>query len=255
MRLLLVDDEQSAIDGLLENLKRLSYSFDSIHTANSKAGAQAVLSSHPIDLLICDVEMPNGDGLELLEWVREHYPQVITIILSCHDEFSYAQRALRLSCFDYLLKPATADVLYPVMERVFQHMQEQKTNARVRKLGESYVEKVSGNAKDRCDPAEKIRSYLDNHLTEEISVGRLAQMMYMSPDYLNRCFKRCYACTITEYIMDKRLSLAAEMLVKKDMSITMIAAKVGYPNYTYFIKVFKKKYGVPPAQYRSDLQG
>ena len=251
MRLLLVDDETLAIDGLKENLLSMPYQFEEILTANSKAQAQEALRLHPVDLIICDIEMPGGNGLELLSWVKEQYPKILTVILSCHDEFTFAQQAVRLTCFDYILKPATPDVLYPVMERAFSLLREQRQGERIRKLGESYVHQASDQAEDREDVAEKVKQYLSQHLTEEISVEKLAQVFYLSPDYLTRCFKRRYGVTISEHVMDLRLTLAAEMLNKKDLSVTMVATKVGYPNYTYFTKIFKKKYGVSPARYRS----
>ena len=69
MRLLLVDDEMLAIDGLKENLLSMPYSFEEIYTANSKSKAQVILEQHKIDMIFCDIEMPNGNGLELLAWV------------------------------------------------------------------------------------------------------------------------------------------------------------------------------------------
>lgn len=251
MRLLLVDDEMLAIDGLKENLLSMPYSFEEIYTANSKSKAQVILEQHEIDMIFCDIEMPNGNGLELLSWVKERFPNVLSVILSCHDEFTFAQRAVQLSCFDYVLKPATPEVLYPVLERAFSTRKSQIQGERIRRIGEKFVGELSDHAIDREDTAQKVHQYIVNHVTEELSIEQLAQIFYLSPNYLTRCFKKKYGTTISEYIMNLRLTLAAEMLDKKEMTVTMVATKVGYPNYTYFTKIFKKKYGVSPIRYRS----
>lgn len=252
MRLLLVDDEMLAIDGLKENLLSMPYSFEAIYTANSKSKAQEILTAYPVDMIFCDIEMPGGNGLELLSWVKENHPQILSVILSCHDEFPFAQRAVQLSCFDYVLKPATPEVLYPVLERAFAAKAHQIKGERIRQIGEAYISQISDHAQDRADIADKVKEYIVSHVTEEISVEYLAQTFYLSPNYLTRCFKKKYGMTISEFLMDLRLRLAAEMLIKKDMSITMVASKTGYPNYTYFTKIFKKKYGVSPVKYRTD---
>lgn len=251
MELLLVDDEPLAIDGLVANLQSLHDAFAGIHTANSKAQAIAILEQQKIDMIFCDLEMPGGNGLELLAWVREHRPEVILVILSCHDEFYYAQRAVQLSCFDYILKPATPEVIAPVVRRAAECLQVRRQDRHFRQIGEAYVNQISSSSGDTVDVAEKAKEYIVNHITEEISIEKLAQTLYLSPNHLTRCFKKKYGMTISEYLMELRLSLAAELLSNKEIPVTAVAAKVGYANYAYFIKIFKKKYGVPPMKYRA----
>ena len=251
IKLLIVDDEVLAVEGLLKNLEACKYYFGEIYTANSKKKAIEVLECHEVDLILCDIEMPDGNGLELLNWVQEHHPEILSIILSCHDEFRYAQRAVQLSCFDYILKPATPDMLVAVMEKAYQRLLCQDKDQRMKEMGESYVHKISDYAEERTDDIRKVSDYIMAHIAEELSVEKLAAMVYLSPNYLTRCFKREYKKTVSEYIIDLRLSLAAEMLVKKDLSVAIVAAKVGYPSYTYFTKIFKKRYGMSPVKYRS----
>ncbi len=251
MELLLVDDEPLAIDVLLTNLQSLDHAFTAIYTANSKTQAVAILERHNVDIIFCDLEMPSGNGLELLAWVREHRPEMIMVILSCHDEFYYAQRAVQLSCFDYVLKPATPEVIAPVIRRAEEYLQERQKDKHFRQLGQAYVSRVAENAGTVADAADQAKKYIAGHIQEEISVERLARVLYLSPDYLTRCFKKKFGVTISEYIMEMRLSLAAELLEKKDIPVTKVAEMVGYSNYTYFTRVFKKKYGVPPVKYRS----
>ncbi|REE92771.1 two-component system response regulator YesN [Paenibacillus taihuensis] len=113
-RALIVDDEAHAVRGLVAGVRWDRLDIVDVRTAHSLRQAVDIFETETIDLMVCDIEMPQGSGLELLEWVREHRPQTETIFLTCHSEFYYTKRAIQLSSFDYLLKP----VDYEDMENV-----------------------------------------------------------------------------------------------------------------------------------------
>ncbi|GGG22570.1 helix-turn-helix domain-containing protein [Paenibacillus abyssi] len=104
-QVLLVDDEIHAVRGLAAGVNWEHSGISRVLTAHSKKQAQDIFASNAVDLMICDIEMPQGSGLELLEWVREHHPMTETIFLTCHSDFSFAKRAIHLKSFEYLLKP------------------------------------------------------------------------------------------------------------------------------------------------------
>ena len=80
--------------------------------------ALPLIQSTQPDLLITDIKMPFMDGLELCKIVRERMPWVKIVILSGHDEFEYAQKAINLGVTEYLLKPVTAQDLHHVLQRI-----------------------------------------------------------------------------------------------------------------------------------------
>ena len=51
--------------------------------------AQSIIQDNRVDIVFCDIEMPSGSGLELMEWMNENYPGIVKIILSCHNEFEF----------------------------------------------------------------------------------------------------------------------------------------------------------------------
>ena len=71
---------------------------------------------------------------------------------------------------------------------------------------------------------------------------------------LTRCFKKQYGKTVTEYIIDYRMGLAEKLLKDTDLTVTAVSAKVGYANYAYFTRQFKKYSGYTPSQYRELLR-
>lgn len=107
-QILLVDDEIHAIQGVKTDLDLNKLRISGLFTANSMKQAKDVFEKEMIDIMLCDIEMPKGSGLELLAWVREHYSNTQTIFLTSHSNFKYAKEALQLGSLDYLLKPVRA---------------------------------------------------------------------------------------------------------------------------------------------------
>ena len=107
MNLLIIDDQPTVVEGILAGVNWANLDIDSKYTANNIFEAQDIIRSRLVDLLLCDIEMPLGSGLELYEWaLKEHY-SIKCIFLTAHSEFSYAQKAIHLQGFDYLLQPVT----------------------------------------------------------------------------------------------------------------------------------------------------
>ncbi|MGF7036555.1 two-component system response regulator YesN [Paenibacillus mucilaginosus] len=115
--LLVVDDEQYAVAGIIRTIRAADLEIGGIFRAYGVQEAKEVLQETGIDLIICDIEMPGDNGLELLRWVNRSSPHTQTIFLTGHAEFSYAQAALQLGCADYLLKPVGHEKLREAVAR------------------------------------------------------------------------------------------------------------------------------------------
>ncbi|QJD85020.1 response regulator transcription factor [Cohnella herbarum] len=125
-RMLIVDDELHAIEGVKADLDLEKLEIEGLFTAFNIRQAKDILTCESIDILLCDIEMPLGSGLELLSWVRVHHPSTITIFLTSHADFKYAKEALQLGCLDYLLKPVLTSDLEAVIRRA-QNLIEQQS--------------------------------------------------------------------------------------------------------------------------------
>lgn len=106
MKLLIVDDQMSVVDGLRHGVNWKSLGFDTVDTAYNAVDARASLRRQPADVMLCDIEMPVESGLELLAWMRREGMETRCIFLTAHANFSYAQEAVRLGGFDYIIQPA-----------------------------------------------------------------------------------------------------------------------------------------------------
>ncbi|WP_372662343.1 helix-turn-helix domain-containing protein [Cohnella sp.] len=126
VNVLIVDDEIHAVRGLQAGVHWDRVNIDYVHTAHNLKQAQERFNSHPIDLMICDIEMPQGSGLELAAWVKEFSPRTETIFLTCHSDFSFAKQALQLNSFDYLLKPVDYTELEAVIGKALGKMKKER---------------------------------------------------------------------------------------------------------------------------------
>lgn len=97
---------------------------------------------------------------------------------------------------------------------------------------------------------DTIKTYIDENLEKELSRNELADRVYLNPDYLSRLFKKETGISLIEYITNQRISVSKELLVKTDMSVSIIASKVGYSNFSHFSQVFKKVTGLTPNEFR-----
>lgn len=103
--LLIVDDEVLAIEGVKSDLDLTKLGISHLLTAINVRQAKEIFERERVDILLCDIEMPQGSGFDLLTWVRENYPNTATIFFTSHADFKYAKEALQLGSVDYLLKP------------------------------------------------------------------------------------------------------------------------------------------------------
>lgn len=111
MKLLIVDDEYYSAMGIKQQLSTAQLGLESIACAFSAAQAREYISGDHFDILITDIQMPKGDGLELVAWCREQHPNLVCIFLTAFASFDYAKKAVNLQGFEYLLKPVAEEQL------------------------------------------------------------------------------------------------------------------------------------------------
>lgn len=252
MRLMIVDDEYFAIQGILDGVNWELLRFSEVLQAGSYTQAVKLMQEKPADIVLCDIEMPDESGLELIAWINEHYPDTECLILSCHDEFDFARRAIQLNCLDYILKPVRFDFLTEVLAKAIGTVKEKRQQSLLEDYGKIYVETIaSPKKKESKDVVDTVVEYINLHLAEELSVRQLANLAYVSPDHLTRSFKKRFQQTVSDYILYKRMTLAGELLRDRQMTITMVSDCVGFGNYSYFTEQFKKFYGMTPRQYQN----
>lgn len=104
-KVMIVEDNIATQEGICENINWIEHDIDIIAAkANGYEAIEQLKVTVP-DVIITDIVMPIVDGLELIRLVKGGYPDIKVIILSAYEEFEYAQEALKLGVFDYIMKP------------------------------------------------------------------------------------------------------------------------------------------------------
>lgn len=106
MNLLVVDDNPDVVEGIIQNINWDKFNTEHVFSAFEAASARKILLSETIDIILCDIEMPGENGLELLSWIRSAQLPVECLFLTSYANFCYAKEALKLGSFDYILQPA-----------------------------------------------------------------------------------------------------------------------------------------------------
>lgn len=108
--------------------------------------------------------------------------------------------------------------------------------------------------KGYSDITRQIVSYIDFHYTEELSLAYFARMFNLSKTYLSDLFRKETGTTLTDFIHQVRMRRAIVLLNASTLPITAVATACGYNDINYFIRRFKKTYGLSPKQYQKVIQ-
>ncbi|MFM9279588.1 helix-turn-helix domain-containing protein [Paenibacillus jiagnxiensis] len=144
-----------------------------------------------------------------------------------------------------LMELATSLTLYETLEEVISELM---------RICIAISEAIRVNSKGRqAEIIEEIKAYIDqNYSRPDLSLDFIADQVQLTPGHLGKMFKAHSRLSFSDYLKNIRLEKAKELLLETDDSVNTISERIGIFNTTYFYTIFKKKYGVSPAQYRSE---
>jgi len=251
-KVLIVEDEDILRKGLMFMAKWQEVDCIVVGEAvNGLDGLEKIKKYRP-DIVIVDINMPVMDGLEMLEKSIQEYGYD-AIIVSGYGEFEYARKGISLGVTEYLLKPIDYSKLYEAIRKI-----QAKRNANIniknairqidvekKKLGIlDYEERKTGNRYVDF----MIQTIHDKYPTR-LTLNDISEQCQMSCTYLNVKFKNETGYTFNDYLNRYRIKKAVDLLRENNYKIYEIAEMVGFSDYKYFIKVFKKYVGCSPARF------
>lgn len=239
LRVLLCDDEATLLEGLIKLFDWEAHGLSPTAVCGDGVMAQNAARELRPDIMLVDINMPLMSGLEVIRTLSPHLPETVFIILSGYDVFEYAQAALKLRVFDYLLKPVRFDELGRVLDQ-----------ARLFFLQGRVAAPAVPAAVEDEPLLNRLVSYLNTHLAEDISLNRLADAFNLNAAYISQFFKNKTGMNYLKYVTMLRINLAKELLSASEMPVSDVAAATGFEDYRVFTKVFKRQEGVPPSSWR-----
>lgn len=102
----------------------------------------------------------------------------------------------------------------------------------------------------RLDTMRSILSYIEEHMSEKLTLEEMSRRFYMTPGSFCRYFKRQFGCGFTSYVNGIRLEKACHMLTTTSLPVMEVGFLCGFDNFSYFIRLFKEKLGQTPLAYR-----
>ncbi len=126
MQVLIVDDDMATVDVIQNTVNWKMLEVSRVYTAYNISSAKKILLENPIDVIISDIEMPQGSGLDLLEWFREQELPGKFLLLTCHESFDYATYAIKYHASEYLLKPFDVNVMEAALKKIIQKIREER---------------------------------------------------------------------------------------------------------------------------------
>lgn len=112
--------------------------------------------------------------------------------------------------------------------------------------------RVSGNSDE--DMISKTIDYIENHIDEDLSRSQLASYVHLNEDYLSRIFKKETGYLLKDFVRMKKIEFAKELLSSTNMSVSLVAVRCGFTNFSHFSQTFKKETSFTPNEYRLQSQ-
>lgn len=241
LKVLLVDDEIMIREGFKRLFDWEAHGCEVVGEASDGMEALAQIDVLLPDIVIMDINIPIMNGLKVIEISRTKHPQIAYIVVSGYDDFSYCRKALQLQITDYILKPVNYEEFGSCIDNLKISIYESRANTQAD--SEKREERVISS----------ITRYMQEHLSEEISLSVLAEEFHLNPQYISQLFKNEIGVGFLAYLTNIRIEKAKKLLLSTSLSVTEISERTGYGDYRVFTKVFKKTEGITPSQFRREF--
>ncbi|WP_099466576.1 response regulator transcription factor [Konateibacter massiliensis] len=266
-RILIAEDELIERMMLKKTLQKKFMETCEILEAENGKKALEIFRSTDIDIVILDIEMPGIKGIEAAEIMRREKEGFCIIFLTAYDKFEYAKKAISVHALEYLLKPYSEKELVFVVEEAL-HLAEEYGE---RKWNDNYTSRVmelmksEGTKKDSVPEVlaseeenvsrfnvlvSMMEEYVRGNYMNDISMQEAARAISYSEPYFCKMFKQQFGLNFTTYLTEYRMNEAKKLLKQPNISVKEVGVKVGYPDSSYFARVFKRIIGISPSEYQ-----
>lgn len=215
-----------------------------------------IAEKHPL-FLVFQFDYPDIERLMALQQARSGHPHLPVLMLTRHHSESLAVWAFRSGVREYLVSPVAESEL----RRACLWLASLSRGGRSRQGRENARPQPSlprearlGNRAVAADSLLAAEEYLDEHLHENVTLDRVASLCGLNRFEFSRRFRREFGVTFRQYLGQRRISRAAELLAASDAQIGDVANVVGIRDQSHFCRRFRQFTGMTPTRYRELLQ-
>lgn len=252
--ILVIEDETDTRHLFLDILE--SEGFETIGAENGVSGIQQA-QKHLPDLIICDIVMPDMDGYDVLNALRQDPLTAIIpfIFLTGSNDKAAVRKGMELGADDYLTKPSTIEELLRAIairlekQALLRYLYAAKSHqiSESLVLEPEFVFPSTPNLKEVFD-------YIELHYHEGITLSDVAEAVGYSAAYLTNRVAKETGDTVNGWILQRRMAAARPLLKNTNKTIEQIATALGYQNACHFSRQFRQHHGLPPKAWRKQQQ-
>ena len=246
---LLVEDNSDMLSYLKRKLAP-EYMVVGVRTGEE---ALAKVDKYKFDLIVTDIGLPGMSGVDLCRALKENagMAHVPVIVLSAVSTLQTKIQCMENGASMYVEKPFSLDYLLSCIRSLLEKRRNMKT---VYASADAPVNKLQLDLPDRDD--DFVRR-LDKLIADNIGVPgftnkQIEEALFVSRSSLNRKMKNLLGTTANDYIRNKRLEAASQMLSRGGVRVNEVCYAVGFSSPSYFARCFKEKYGILPAEYAKE---
>lgn len=242
--IVVLDDDK----GIREYLHQILSRQYNVYCCATDAELYSILQNNMIDLIICDIMMPDISGLDLCRQLRSHieYSHIPIILLSAKSDEETRIEGMMSGADSFVEKPFSINYLYRQIENQFK---------RIERIRESLKDNITNEDISEFEQIDntflnKLSEFLLEHLdNENISIDDISAEMNISRSSLYRKIKGLTQMSPNEYIRLFKLKKAAEFLSTGKYRIGEVSYLVGFSSNSYFSKCFQRQFGLSPTEY------
>lgn len=244
-RILVVDDHPMLREGLIRLIEQQG-DLMCCGEAGTVAETQAAVARHRPDLVILDLRLKDGDGLELIKSLKSQFPDLRIVILSQFEAALYAERALRAGAKGYVCKEEPAEELMAAIRSVL------NGNLYVgrRLAGQDLLRIQQQPSAHAQQIVLAMIAFVHHHYSRPMNLAVVAADLKMNAAYLSDLFSRTQGVGFHRFLEEVRLEKARELLKDPRNRVCEVACAVGYASADQFRHAFKAHAGVPPSTWR-----
>lgn len=250
LKILIADDERIERELLADIICRRMAHEAEIRMAENGRKAVEVAALWGADLILLDIEMPGLNGIDAARQLLEQRPQTKILFITAYSLFSYAHEAVRLGACDYILKPVDPDDVEQAVRRAAAQAEAQRQLEELARTGAGKEETETDGGDKVSLMMSKVKAYLQHNYMYDLSLDTVSDILNISPSYFSVMFKKSFGVGFLDYLTELRIQAAKTLLADPLRSSAEVASLVGYESASYFTRMFKKKTGQTPTEYR-----